>query len=81
MKTKFTKGKWEVQGGSDPNGYFIRAVVKEEEIMPNIQLIEAAPELLEACIAAKEYVDQWTSTAGKELSKILGDAIKKATAD
>lgn len=65
MKSKHTKGKWQIEndhtgmwvGNGEQEVATIEKQIKSSEREANAKLIAAAPELLEACKAMKEWID------------------------
>lgn len=91
MKTKHTKGKWEIIGFAGEHDEAGAAIKCNDEFIcttshvrnnnwdeyyANAKLIAAAPELLEALISMREIV---TIHVLYPQIKLMDDAIKKAT--
>lgn len=90
METKHTKGEWQVDRRA-----LLRVCVNDmtiancggavsndslEEAQANAKLIAAAPELLEALVGLRSFINELTfDYPGDELIIMVDNAIKKAT--
>ena len=82
-----TKGKWIVMKTSDNSWHIYTgsegnevdlAAVRNQDFKANARLIAAAPDLLEACKAAKKYLEPDLVEPGRTIFWKLVEAIAKA---
>lgn len=87
METKHTKGEWTATQTSisDSNGVIATAYVNtvkryigKQEAEANAKLIAAAPDLLEALLAIRNYSNAFNECPPK-MKDCINNAIKKAT--